>query len=75
MANVTVTIPDGKLQFFKNLVENLGFNYTETNEEQISIPKWQQKEVNNRYEDYKDNPDKAIEINDVINQIDEKYGL
>lgn len=33
MANLTVTIPDGKLQFFKNLVENLGYNYTEKNEE------------------------------------------
>ncbi len=32
MAHLTVTIPDNKLQFFKNLVDNLGFKYSETKE-------------------------------------------
>ncbi len=76
MAHLTVNdIPDAKLQFFKNLVENLGYNYSENKEEQISIPKWQQEEVNKRYQDYKNNPEQALDFNDAIDQIEKKYGL
>jgi len=75
MAYLTVNIPDGKLQFFKNLVENLGYKYTEIEEEETSVPKWQQEEVNRRYEDYKNNPEQALDFDNVMNEIDKKYGL
>lgn len=42
MANINVTIPDGKLNFFKNLIENLGFDYSDTKTEEEVIPQWQQ---------------------------------
>jgi|GEM_PF-5763079 len=76
MAHLTVNdIPDTKLEFFKNLVKNLGYNYTESKEEKISIPKWQQEEVNKRYQDYKNNPEQALNLNDAIDQVEKKYGL
>lgn len=75
MASLTVNIPDGKLQFFKNLVENLGFNYTENTEEPYATPKWQQEEVDKRYQDYKKKPKQALDFNDAVNEIDKKYGL
>lgn len=72
MKNITVSIPDRKLPFFKDLIENLGFDYTETPEQ---IPLWQQKEVQERYEDYKTDKKKAISIDNCIENLENKYGL
>ncbi len=74
MANITVTLPDSKLEFFKNLIKNLGFKYSEE-DTNYAIPDWQQNEVHERLEDYKKNPDKASSFDDSIKSIEKKHGI
>ena len=42
MTEFTVQIPEGKINFFKNLIANLGFDYADTKTDKDVIPQWQQ---------------------------------
>ncbi len=38
--------------------------------EQIDVPKWQMKEVRKRLEDYKNNPDQAMDFDKALDDIE-----
>jgi len=73
MENYNVYIPEGKSQFFKNLIENLGYQYTKN--EDFVIPEWQKEEVRKRLEDHKNNPDDALDFDQAMKDIEAKYDL
>lgn len=73
MENYNVFIPEGKSQFFKNLIENLGYEYTKN--EDFVVPEWQKDEVRKRLEDYKKNPTQVQDFDEAMKEIEAKYDL
>lgn len=73
MENYNVYIPEGKSQFFKNLIENLGYQYTKN--EDFVIPEWQKEEVRKRLEDHKNNPNDVLDFDEAMKDIEAKYDL
>jgi len=73
MENYNVYIPKGKSQFFKNLIENLGYQYTKN--EDFVIPEWQKEEVKKRYQDYKKDPSQVLDFDTAMEEIEKKYDL
>lgn len=73
MKQVTLNIPDKKLVFFLELAKQLGFEIT--NQEDHTVPVWQQKLVENRLSELDQNPEKGIDFNELINGLEKKYDL
>lgn len=42
MTEFTVNIPEAQISFFKVLISNLGFDYSDTKTDKDAIPQWQQ---------------------------------
>ena len=68
MKEITLKVPDTKLSFFMELVNQLGLEIK--NIEQVNIPDWQMKEVRKRLEDYKNNPNQAIDFDTAMDDIE-----
>lgn len=73
MKQVTINIPEGKLDFFIELFQSLGLTFS--GEENHTIPNWQQEIVSARMKEIQENPSKSIDFDLMIDRIEKKYGL
>ena len=60
MKSFTVLVPDNKVQFFKDLLDNLHFKAKE-NEQTYELNDAHKTILNERLENYKNNPDSYID--------------
>ena len=72
MKQVTVNIPEGKFDFFMELIRNLGIN---TADVITDIPKWQKDLSLERAAELEKDPSKAIDFDSMIDGLEKKYGL
>ena len=72
MRQVTLNIPDGKFDFFMKVFQQMGLDIADKG---IDIPKWQQELALKRLEELNKNPEKAIDFDDMINELEKKHGL
>lgn len=71
MAHFNVTVPDNKIQFFKELLDSLNFSATEIVEEN-EISDEHKKQLDQRMKDYEDNPDLYLNWEDVQKDIEKR---
>ena len=69
MKSFTVLVPDNKVQFFKDLLDNLHFKAKE-NEQTYELNDAHKTILNERLENYKNNPDSYIDWEDVQKDIE-----
>jgi len=72
MANFNISIPDQKIEFFKELMDNLGFAQIEPMDE-FDIPEHHKKILDQRLKNYEENPESYRDWEDVIKEFDKKY--
>ena len=75
MKQITISIPDNKEQLFIDLMKSLSFVKKIEPVEIIDIPEWHKAILDQRMENYKNNPESYREWEDVKKEIDTKYGL
>lgn len=75
MKQITISIPDNKEQLFIDLMKSLSFVKKIEPVESIDIPEWHKATLDQRIENYKNNPESYKEWKDVKKEIDAKYGL
>jgi len=68
MANYSVTVPDNKINFFKELIENLGF----AKFEETDIPVAHKKILDQRLENYKNDPHSYLDWEGVQKEIEQQ---
>lgn len=61
MANFSISVPENKILFFKELIENLGF----AKFEESKIPEAHKRILDQRMENYKNDPDSYLDWEDV----------
>jgi len=69
MQQVTINVPDNKLDFFKELIHNLGFTQKETTSQNVLTPR-QIQLVEETRKQIKENPDTLLDWEDIQHQID-----
>ena len=72
MKEITVKVPENKLEFFMELLDQLDF---EAIGRDFDIPEWQQQMTLNRLKELDENPDSTIDFDKMINHLESKYGL
>lgn len=75
MKQITISIPDNKEEFFIDLMESLSFVKKIESVENIDIPEWHKAILDQRMENYKNNPESYRKWEDVKKEINQKYGL
>jgi len=65
MKEITLKIPEKKLNFFIELFKQLGLEITET----IEVPDWQKEEVLKRMERSKADPDRLLDWSSVQEEL------
>jgi len=75
MKQITISIPDNKEEFFIDLMKSLSFVKKIESVENIDIPEWHKAILDQRMENYKNNPESYREWEDVKKEINQKYGL
>jgi len=75
MKQITISIPDNKEEFFIDLMKSLSFVKKIESVENIDIPEWHKAILDQRMENYKNNPERYREWEDVKKEINQKYGL
>ncbi len=73
MKQVTLKVPDKKLVFFLELAKQLGLEIT--NQEDTTVPVWQQKLAKNRLDELDKNPETGIDFNELIIGLEKKHDL
>ncbi|MCF8464109.1 MAG: addiction module protein [Flavobacteriales bacterium] len=66
MREVILKVPEDKYEFIMELIANLGLEV----EAEMEIPEWQKNMVRERVEEYKKNPDIALDWDDVKDDFD-----
>ncbi len=74
MANFSVSIPDQRVPFFKELMKNLGFT-TYGPIDDSDIPEHHKKIIDQRLKNYKENPDSYHDWQEVKEEFDKKYNV
>jgi len=69
MQQVTINVPDNKLDFFKELIQNLGFTQKETTTQNILTPR-QIELVEETRREIRENPDSLSDWEDVLKRLD-----
>ena len=75
MKQFAVTIPDNKEALFIELMKNLSFVKGIEKVENMEIPEWHKEIIDERMENYKENPENYRDWEDVQKEINQKYGL
>lgn len=73
MKQVTLNIPDSNFPFFMELVQKLGIEIAQNND--FVVPEWQKEEVRKRYKNYKKDPSQALDFEQAMKEIEDKYDL
>jgi len=71
MAHFSITIPDNKISFFKELINNLSFAKVEE-EQEIELSEAQKSIIDQRLKNYKNNPDSYLDWKDVQKDIEKR---
>ena len=74
MATFNISIPDQKVEFFKELLKNLGFAKIEADED-LDIPEHHKEILDYRLKHLEDHPDSLRKWEDVKKELDEKYNV
>ncbi|MFW5706085.1 MAG: addiction module protein [Bacteroidota bacterium] len=74
MATFNISIPDQKVEFFKELIDSLGFAKIEIGEEP-DIPEHHKEILDHRLKHLEENPDSLRKWEDVKKELDEKYNV
>jgi hypothetical protein len=74
MKQVLLNIEESKYKAFLSFIKTIDF-ISLVDEEGNNIPQWQIDEVNNRVEELKKHPEKAIDFNQMLDRIQVKHGL
>jgi len=75
MKQVTLNIPENKFQFFIELTKQLGLEIQKEETLDVNIPQWQQELTLKRLEELDKDKSKSIDFDDMINRLEDKYGL
>lgn len=75
MKQIAITIPDNKEALFIELMKNLSFVQNIETVESNDIPEWHKAIIDERMENYKQNPESYRDWNVVQKEIRQKYGL
>jgi hypothetical protein len=70
MKQVVLNIPENKFDFFMEVFSRLGLDVAEK-----TIPQWQQDLTLKRLEELDKDQSKAIDFDDMLNRLENKYGL
>ena len=70
MAHFSVTVPDNKATFFRELLESLSFNGERTDE--FELTEAQKSIIDQRLENYKKKPDSYLDWEDVQKDIEKR---
>lgn len=70
MAHFSVTIPENKVTFFKELLQSLSFKGEQTDD--FELTKAQKSIINQRLENYKNNPASYLDWKDVQKDIEKR---
>ncbi len=70
MKAFTIFIPEEKVQFFMELVKSLGFKVKEENTKEIELSDAHKSILNERLENYKNNPDSYMDWDDAQKDIE-----
>ncbi len=74
MATFNISIPDQKVEFFKELMNSLGFAKIEADEDP-DIPEHHKKTLDYRLKYLEENPDSLRKWEDVKKELDEKCNV
>ncbi len=69
---ITIEVKDGQFDVFLAFIKTLDYV---TVSSEMYIPQWQIDEVNERMVELEKNPEKAIDFDKAISDIEKKYGL
>lgn len=72
MKQVTVNIPEGKLDFFMELFRSLGIS---TDVDVMDVAQWQKDLTLSRLAELEQDASKAIDFDSMIKDLGQKYGL
>ncbi len=75
MKQIAITIPDNKEALFIELMKNLSFVQNIETVESNDIPECHKAIIDERMENYKQNPESYRDWNVVQKEIGQKYGL
>lgn len=75
MKQITVTIPDNKEGLFIELMKSLSFVKKVETAEGTSIPEWHEAIIDQRTENYVNEPESFKQWDEVKKEINKKYGL
>jgi len=75
MKQITVTIPNNKEGLFIELMKNLSFVKKVETTQDTSIPEWHEAIIDQRTENYLNEPESFKEWNEVKKEINKKNGL
>jgi hypothetical protein len=70
---ITLDIKESRFSTFMAFIKTL--DYVSVPEEEMSIPDWQKKEADKRIKELEKHPEKAIDFDKTVSQIEKKYGL
>ena len=72
MKEITVKVPENKLQFFMELLDQLDFKAVGR---EFDIPEWQKNMTLKRLKSIDENPESAVDFDEMLNRIESEYGL
>ncbi|SEF96283.1 Putative addiction module component [Halpernia humi] len=83
MISYSVQIPDEKQSFFQEFLDVIGADYKKENsvsekeksQENVEIPEWHNKIVEERLADYRENPKNNMNFDDLLKDLRKKYSL
>ena len=75
MKHIAVSIPDNKEMIFRKILQSLSFVKNIQTIEQTDIPEWHKSILDERINNYTNNPDSFKSWEDVQKEISQKYGL
>lgn len=75
MKQIAVTIPDNKESLFMELMKSLSFVKNAEAIEIEDIPEWHKAIIDQRMDNYKENPESYRDWDEVQKEINHKYGL
>jgi hypothetical protein len=74
MATFSISIPDQKVEFFKELIINLGFAKIEATED-LDIPEHHKEILDYRLKHLEEHPDSLRNWEEMKKELDEKYNV
>jgi len=74
MKQLLINIEESKYNAFLTFIKTLDF-INLVDEADIEVPKWQIDEVNSRIEELEKHPDRAIDFNQMLERVKNKYDL